>query len=213
MGDGVALAAGPLLVASQTRHPLLVSMALLAQTLPQLLFGVPAGVVADRHDRRRVVAGVNLARAVVLAALAATIVTETVNIAVVLVVLFILGTAETFADVGSSSLLPRLVRREDLGIANARLQGGFLLTNQLVAPPFGAFLFAAGMALPFATNAACFALGALLVWRIVLGPAPAPAAAPALGPAAALGGPPGAAGETEAGARSGLRAEMAEGLR
>ncbi|MEW6225664.1 MAG: MFS transporter [Chloroflexota bacterium] len=191
VGDGVALAAGPLLVASQTRDPLLVSMALLAQTLPQLLFGVPAGAIADRHDRRRLVAGVNLARAVVLATLAATIVTSTVNIAVVLVVLFILGTAETFADVGSGSLLPRLVRREDLGIANARLQGGFLLTNQLLAPPFGAFLFAAGMALPFATNAACFALGALLVWRIVLGPAGEP---PARGP-------------------SSLRAEMAEGLR
>ena len=47
------------------------------------------------------------------------------------------------------------------------MQGGSLLTNQLVAPPIGAFLFAAGMALPFATNAACFALGAVLVARIV----------------------------------------------
>jgi predicted MFS family arabinose efflux permease len=192
VGDGVALAAGPLLVASQTRDPLLVSMALLAQTLPQLLFGVPAGAIVDRHDRRRLVAGVNLARALVLATLAATIVTGTVNIAVVLAVLFVLGTAETFADVGSASLLPRLVRREDLGIGNARLQGGFLLTNQLLGPPIGAFLFAAGMALPFATNAACFALGALLVSRIVLGPAGEDA--PARG-------------------SSGLRAEMAEGLR
>ena len=34
------------------------------------------------------------------------------------------------------------------------------------APPIGAFLFAAGMALPFATNAACFALGAVLVSRV-----------------------------------------------
>jgi MFS family permease len=191
VGDGVALAAGPLLVASQTRDPLLVSMALLAQTLPQLLFGVPAGAIVDRHDRRRLVAGVNLARAAVLAMLAATIVTGTVSIAVVLGVLFILGTAETFADVGSASLLPRLVRREDLGIGNARLQGGFLLTNQLLGPPIGAFLFAAGMALPFATNAACFALGALLVSRIVIGPA----------------------GETPARGSSSLRAEMAEGLR
>ena len=36
-----------------------------------------------------------------------------------------------------------------------------------MAPPIGAFLFAVGMALPFATNAACFALGALLVSRVV----------------------------------------------
>lgn len=192
VGDGIALAAGPLLVASQSRDPLLVSMALLAQTLPALLFGVVAGTVADRHDRRLIVVGVNLGRAVVLAALAVTIATGTVNIAVVLAALFVLGTAETFADVGSGSLLPRLVRREDLGIANARLQGAFLLTNQLLAPPIGAFLFAVGMALPFAANAACFALGAVLVSRIVL--RPRDEATPERVP-------------------SSLRADMAEGLR
>ncbi len=167
VGDGVALAAGPLLVASQTRDPFLVSMALLTQYLPRLLFALIAGAVADRSDRRRIVVAVNIGRAAVLVALASTIVTGAVSIAVVLLALFILGTAETFADAASSSLLPGLVRREDLGVANARLQGAFLLTNQLVAPPIGAFLFVVGMALPFSTNAACFALGALLVSRVV----------------------------------------------
>jgi hypothetical protein len=165
-GDGVALAAGPLLVASQTRDPFLVSMALLSEYLPVLLFGVIAGTAADRLDRRRLVAAVNLSRAVVLIALVATIFTGTVNIAVVLIALFILGTAETFADAASSALLPGLVARKDLGIGNARMQGAFLLTNQLVAPPIGAFLFAVGMALPFATNAAAFALGAVLIARV-----------------------------------------------
>jgi MFS family permease len=166
VGDGIALAAGPLLVASQTRDPFLVSMALLSEYLPVLLFGVLAGAAADRFDRVRMVVVVNLARAGVLAVLVATIAGGTVNIAVVLVSLFVLGTAETFADSASSALLPGLVAREDLGIANARMQGAFLLTNQLLTPPIGAFLFALGMALPFATNAACFALGALLVSRV-----------------------------------------------
>jgi MFS family permease len=180
-GDGVALAAGPLLVASQTRDPLLVSMALLAQTLPVLLFGFVAGAVADRFDRRRIIVLVNLGRALILGVLAATIVTGSISIVVILGTLFILGTAETFADVGTSSLLPRLVHRRDLGIANARLQGAFLLTNQLVAPPIGAFLFAVGLALPFATDAACFALGAVLVARVTYREAeadPAPAQEP-----------------------------------
>ena len=102
---------------------------------------------------------------------------------VVLVVLFVLGTAETFADAASSTLLPGPRAREDLGIANARMQGAFLLTNQLLTPPIGAFLFAVGMALPFATNAACFALGAVLVSRVVTstthrGRGAAPACAP-----------------------------------
>ncbi len=167
VGDGIALAAGPLLVASLTRDPLIVSLALLGQSLPALLFGVIAGAVADRVDRRLIVASVNVVRALVLGLLATTIATGTVSIAVVLVALFALGTAETFADVGTSSLLPRLVPRADLGVANARIQGAFLLTNQLVAPPIGAFLFAVGLALPFVADAACFALGALLVSRIV----------------------------------------------
>ncbi len=189
IGDGVAISAGPLLVASQTRDPLLVSMALLSEYLPALLFGVVGGAAADRFDRRRMVVFVNLGRAVVLAALVATIVSGTVTIAVVLAVLFVLGTAETFADSASSTLIPSLVPREDLGIANARMQGAFLLTNQLLAPSIGAFMFAAGMALPFATNAACFALGALLVSRVA------------------------ASTRNELRERSSFRAEMAEGIR
>jgi predicted MFS family arabinose efflux permease len=153
-------------VAAQTRDPFLVSMALLAQQSPYLIFGVISGAVADRFDRRLIVAGVNLGRAGVLAVLSGVIATGSANIAVVLVALFVLGTAETFADVSSHAILPRVVEREDLGIANARLQGSFLLTNELLAPPIGAFLFAAGMALPFATNAAAFALGALLITRV-----------------------------------------------
>ena len=166
VGDGIALAAGPLLVASMTRDPFLVSMALLSQWLPMLLFGVIGGVAADRFERRRMVVVVDLGRAVVLAALVAAIVTGTTNVGLVLVALFILGTAETFADSASSTLVPSIVAREDLGVANARMQGAFLLTNQLVAPPIGAFLFAIGMALPFAASAAALALGAVLISRI-----------------------------------------------
>lgn len=166
-GDGIALAAGPLLVAAQTRDPFLVSMALLSQYLPVLLFGVIFGAAADRFNRKRMVVVVNLLRAIVLIGLVLTIVTNSVNIAVVLLVLFIMGTAETLADSASSTLLPGLVAREDLGIANSRMQGAFLLTNNLVAPPIGAFLFAAGMAVPFAANAAAFALSAVLISRVV----------------------------------------------
>jgi MFS family permease len=166
-GDGIAVTAGPLLVASMTRDPFLVSMALLSEYLPVLVFGVIGGVAADRFDRKRMVVVVNLGRAFVLVALVATIVSGSVNIALVLLALFILGTAETFADSASSTLVPSLVAREDLGIANARMQGTFVLTNQLLLPPVGAFLFAVGPAIPFAANAAGFALGALLISRVV----------------------------------------------
>jgi MFS family permease len=167
-GDGVVISAGPLLVASQTRDPFLVSLALLMEYLPALLFGVVGGTAADRYDRQRLVVIANVCRALVLAALVATIATGVVNIVLVLVALFILGTAETFADSASSTLVPSLVARDDLGVANARMQGGLLLTNQLLMPPIGAFLFVVGMAVPFAVNAIAFACGAVLVSRIAL---------------------------------------------
>src|SRR5262249_23319963 len=53
VGDGVALAAGPLLVASQTRDPFLVSLALFMEYLPVLLFGLIGGGAAGRFDPRR----------------------------------------------------------------------------------------------------------------------------------------------------------------
>jgi MFS family permease len=169
IGDGVAIAAGPLLVASQTRDPFLVSLALFMEYLPILLFGLIGGVAADRFDRRRMVIVANLGRAFVLAVLVATLVGGTVSIAIVLLALFVLGTSETFADSASSTLIPNLVARDDLGVANARMQGAFLLVNQLLLPPVGAFLFAVGPAIPFATNALCFMLGAILISRVVVG--------------------------------------------
>jgi hypothetical protein len=98
LGDGVAAAAGPLLVASLTSDPLLVALAALLQVLPWLLFGLHAGVLADRVDRRTLVVGVDLARAGVLAVLVLALATGDVGIAVVLGALFVLGTAEVFAD-------------------------------------------------------------------------------------------------------------------
>jgi MFS family permease len=168
VGDGIAISAGPLLVASKTHDPFLVSMALLSEYLPVLLFGVIGGVAADRFDRKRMVVLDNLGRAFVLAALVVTIVSGAVTIALVLLALFVLGTAETFADSASSTLIPSLVARKDLGVANARMQGTFVLTNQLLLPPVGAFLFALGPAIPFAANAAAFALGAVLISRVVV---------------------------------------------
>ncbi|WP_346385651.1 MFS transporter [Nocardioides sp.] len=170
VGDGIAIAAGPLLIASQTRDPFLVALAALLQWLPPLVFGLWAGALADRLDRKLIVVTVDLARAVVLAVIVASIVTDTVSIAIVLGALFLLGTAEVFADNSSQTLLPMLVNRDDLAIANSRLQVGFITVNQLAGPPIGASLFAVGMAWPFLAQGVLVVLGALLVTRIALPP-------------------------------------------
>jgi MFS family permease len=168
LGDGITLAAGPLLVASQSHNPLTVAMAAFLLRLPWLLFGLYAGVVADRLNRRVIVIATGLVRMAILLLLAASIVTHRVDIAVVLAALFLFGVVETFGDTTTATLLPMLVDKSDLGLANSRALTGVVVWNQMAGPPVGAALFAAGMALPFFSESVCVLAGVLLISRIRL---------------------------------------------
>ena len=168
LGDGITLAAGPLLVASQTHNPLTVAMAAFLQRLPWLLFGLYAGVVADRLNRRAIVIATGLVRTAILLLLTASILTNRVDIAVVLAALFLFGVNETFGDTTTATLLPMLVDKPDLGIANSRALAGVIVWNQMAGPPVGAALFAVGMALPFASESVCVLAGMVLIWRVQL---------------------------------------------
>ena len=168
LGDGFAISAGPLLVASQTRSPGLVALALLLQQLPYLLFGLVAGALSDRLDRRAIVVTVDLLRAAVLALLSASVMTGQVNVAVVLTAMFLLGTAEVFGTNAFATLLPMLVSRAELPLGNARVQGGYVTMQQLIGPSVGAALFAIGMSAPFIGQAVLVTAGAAFVSRIAL---------------------------------------------
>ncbi len=168
LGDGITLAAGPLLVASQTRNPLTVAMAAFLLRLPWLLFGLYAGVVADRLNRRLIVIATGLARVAILLLLVASILTHRVDIAVVLAALFLFGVVETFGDTTTTTLLPMLVDKADLGIANSRAMTGLVVWNQLAGPPVGAVLFAVGIELPFVSESICVLAGVLLISRVRL---------------------------------------------
>ncbi len=170
LGDGITLAAGPLLVASVTHDALAVAMAALLQRLPWLLFGLYAGVVADRFDRRAIVIVTGLVRVAILVLLTTLIVTRHVDITLVLAVLFLFGVTETFGDTTTTTLLPMLVDKADLGVANARALTGVIVWNQLAGPPVGAMLFAAGRALPFVSEGVCILAGLLLITRVRLPP-------------------------------------------
>src|SRR5690606_25466195 len=94
VGDGIALAAAPLLIASMTSSPILVASGAMLMYLPWLIFGLHAGAIADRFDRRKLIMTANAARAVVLAALIVFLVTGAANIGIVLAVSFLYGVAE-----------------------------------------------------------------------------------------------------------------------
>jgi MFS family permease len=168
LGDGVGLAAGPLLVASQTDRPFLVAMAALLQRLPWLMFGLYAGVIADRHDRKRIVVGANLGRAAVMLGLTLAVAADALSVGLVLVAVFVLGVAEVFADTTSGTLMPMIVESDDLGLANSRFNAGHVVVNQLAGPPLGAFLFAAGVAWPLVAQAVLFGYGAVVLARVAL---------------------------------------------
>ena len=168
LGDGFALAAGPLLVASLTDDAFLVALAATFQWLPPLLFAPIAGALTDRHNRLRIIQLVNLARVGMLAVLVLAIATGYGSIGVVLTALFVLSTAEVFADSSTSTLLPMLVARDDLAIANSRLLTGMITFNQLAGPPLGAALFVIGSAWPFGAEALLIGMSVVLVSRIVL---------------------------------------------
>jgi MFS family permease len=191
LGDGIAAAAGPLLVASLTHDAFLVSLAALLRWAPPLVFGLYAGVLSDRLDRRRIVMVADGFRAVVLGVLVVLLATGRLEVGGALLALGLLATAEVFADNTAMTLTPMLVHRDDLALANARMQTGFLTFNQLAGPPIGAALFAAGRTWPFLAEAVLVAAGVLLVSKVVL-PAPGPEA-------------PGTAG--------GVWRDMAEGFR
>ena len=178
LADGVLLVAAPLLVASISREPFAVAMSVFFQRLPWFVFGLLAGAVVDRVDRRPLVVVVDLSRAAVLAGLAATVAFDVRHLALVYAVMFLLGTSETFADNARSALVATAVPRGGLGRANARLFGTMMVTNQLAGPPLGAFIFGFGAALPFGFNAVCFVIAAALVSKVRHeNNVPAPAAA------------------------------------
>lgn len=168
LGDGIVLAAGPLLVASLTQDARLVALAATLQWLPPLLFSLVAGVISDRLNRWWVIVGGNAARVLVLGSLVGLVVTGNESIGAVLAALFLLGCAEVFVDNTSATLVPMLVARDDLALANARVQTGFITLNQLAGPPLGAAVFALGHAWPFLTQALLVLAAVLLLSRVRL---------------------------------------------
>jgi MFS family permease len=166
LGDGVLLAAVPLLARRLTDDPLAVSSVTVAATLPWLLFGLAAGAVVDRADRRRLLVRTDRLRCAALLAFAVAVWWWSPALPWLVVLVFAAGAAETIADTAAQAVLPTLVEADQLERANGRLFGAQTATNGFVGRPLGAVLFAAGAAWPFAFDAATFGLSALLLARL-----------------------------------------------
>jgi MFS family permease len=166
LGDGLLAAALPLLVAGITRDPVQVAGATFAYQLPWLVTSLVSGALIDRLDRRWVMVAAQVARAALVASLAAAVALGLVNLPAVYVIAFAVGVAETFFDPATEALVPSLVDARLLTRANGRRQAVEYVGNGLAGPPLGAFLFGVAVALPFYTHAALLVASALLVVTI-----------------------------------------------
>ena len=166
LGDGIRLAALPLLAARITRDPVGVAMVTLAGQLPWMLFTLISGALVDRADRKRAMWQVDLGRTLVVGFIAFVASTGGATIPLLCVAAFLLGTGETVFDNASQAILQFLVDRTQFERANSRLQMVQTLSWEFLGPPVGAFFFTVAAGLPFAIDATSFFVAAALVYLI-----------------------------------------------
>jgi MFS family permease len=163
LGDGVVLAALPLLGATYTNDPLLIGGLTVAAGLPWLGFSLVAGALVDRLDRRRLMVVVDLVRAGAIGLLAHAVVLDVDGLLWVYAVTIVLGVGETLFDTAAQTILPAVVGPANLETANGRLFAAQVVTNQFVGPPLGGLLFAAWVPGPLLLDAATFLASSALL--------------------------------------------------
>jgi MFS family permease len=168
VGDGVYATALPLLAATLTRDPLAVAVVFFAGQLPWLLLALPAGVVVDRVDRRRLLWTTDAARFAIVGTFGVAVLAGWATIPLLATAGFLLGVGQTLYDTAAQVIVPALVSRDpaQLEAANGRIESAAVIGGQLAGPPAGGLLFAAAPAVPFLLDAASFTAAAGLVATI-----------------------------------------------
>jgi MFS family permease len=197
VGDWLYLVALLIVVDEQTNDPILLGVVGALRILPYVVLSIPAGIVADRYDRRVILIATDVARGAIMIALAAVVATG--GHWLLIVALSTLATCfSAFFGPTIGSYLPSLARDErELGPANSAWS---TLDNlAFIIGPALAFLFIAALDLTFAfvLNAASFAICVAFLWGLPSGrPSAEPAAEDDAGTATDAEGPAEPAGPT-----------------
>ena len=144
-----------------------VGLVIALQFIPTLLFGVWGGVIADRFDKRNVMLCTQVAMAAVAVLLAVLDLTNTVQLGMIYVIVFVFGLALAVDNPTRQSFVPEMVTAEDLpnaiGLSSAIFQVARILGPALA----GVLIVAVGTGICFALNAVSFVfiIGALLMMR------------------------------------------------
>jgi MFS family permease len=144
-----------------------VGLVIALQFIPTLLFGVWGGVIADRFDKRSVLLCTQVAMAAVAALLAVLDLTNTVQLGMIYVIVFVFGLALAVDNPTRQSFVPDMVTAEDLPNAIG-LSSAIFQVARILGPALGGVLIVAvGTGICFALNAVSFVfiIGALLMMR------------------------------------------------
>ena len=176
LADGIAVVAWGWIASLLTRDPLLVALLPVALRLPWVLLALPAGVVTDRMDRRRLILAMDAVRGLAFAGAAVALwaalplqpamadgVSSPALYGFLMLAALVVGGAEVFRDNAAQTMLPALVPEAQLERANGRLWSVELLTNALIGPALGAVLIGLWLPLAFGLNAAAYGGAMLLV--------------------------------------------------
>lgn len=163
LGDGILGTLAPLLALSLTSSPMLISALTAATWLPWLLFGLVAGVIVDRVDRRRAQVAALLARAALLGSAAWLTLVGLLSIPLLIALLMLYGLTEVVADLGATAMVPDLVPPDRLPAANGRVIGVQQVANTFLGAPLAGVLIVLGAGLGFGVSAGLAALAGLLL--------------------------------------------------
>jgi len=137
----------------------------LLQFLPALVLTLPAGHVADRHHRGRIVAAAMGASALLGLVLALASRGHWASRELLLFLSVALGTVKAFQMPASQSLAPLLVPATQLPRALA-FSSSAMQASIIVGPALGGFIYVAGADAVYAVCTALFALGCVLILRL-----------------------------------------------
>jgi MFS family permease len=162
LADGIGRTAVPLIALTLSDDPVAISIITALSFLPWLLFGIPAGVIVDRIDRRMAMAAANGIRVLVAIGLTVAIATDALSMPMLYFAVIAFGLGETLADNATNALIPAAVGSGSLDRANGRIQGAQIGIDHFVAMPIGGMLLGIAVAVPVVTAAGGYLLAGLL---------------------------------------------------
>jgi Na+/melibiose symporter-like transporter len=155
------------IVFNETGSALAVAYVGLVEALPPIAIGLPAGVLADRYDRRWVLAVTSLLQAGVLALVAADLWRYGFHLIVILALVFALETVTVVFRPSSNALLPSLVDSESLENANGVVQASTSVAATVGAASAAVILVLAGTLPTVLIDTLVLLVGGLLFAAIV----------------------------------------------